>query len=87
MPSAAMRFHGIGANDARRSISNRILPSGTVNARLLRRSTDGRTVQRVALDAATTQQELSLRGYEPGVYFATLLVGGTAVQTIRILVK
>ncbi|MDO7874893.1 hypothetical protein Q5H93_09135 [Hymenobacter sp. ASUV-10] len=64
------------------------LPTGTPDAYLLvRRSTDGRTVQRVALDAATTQQELSLRGYEPGVYFATLLVGRTSVQTIRILVK
>jgi hypothetical protein len=65
-----------------------LLPTGTTDARLLvRRSTDGRTVQQVALDAAATQQELSLRGYEPGVYFATLLVGSTAMQTIRILVK
>lgn len=57
------------------------VPAAATDAHLLvRRSTDARTVQQLALDAATTQQELNLRGYEPGVYFATLLVGRTAVQ-------
>ena len=32
-------------------------------------------------------QELSLLGYTPGVYFCTLVVNGTAVQTNRMLVQ
>jgi alpha-tubulin suppressor-like RCC1 family protein len=64
------------------------LPVGTADAQLLlRRSTDGRPVQQVVLDVANNEQKINLQGYEPGVYFGTLLVGGTAVHTIRMLIK
>ena len=54
-----------------------------------RKRTDGLTVQTLPLPAGTglREQELSLRDYAPGIYFYTLLVNGTPVQTQRMLVN
>lgn|GEM_PF-2203455 len=64
------------------------LPTGPINAHLIiRRSTDGRTIQELPLQATSRQRELDLYGYQPGVYFCTLMVNGATANTIRMLVQ
>ncbi|WP_345236629.1 hypothetical protein, partial [Hymenobacter saemangeumensis] len=64
------------------------LPAAAKSAAIVvRRGTDGYELIRLSLAVNKTTRDLDLRGYQPGVYFATLLIDGMPVQTRRVLVQ